>query len=251
MAERPIDRRTFLKGGLLAGGALLGGGAAIAAIAKEVEEPAAPASPRAQASCSASDAPARDRRPRQASPPRRRAGGTAAPGGPNILVIVVDQLRAPQWFTASPTLARMLPNITAPAPRRGLLRAPLHGLQRLHAGARDAADRPLHPPDGVHDHGRQHAEPGLPDVGEDAARARLRHVVVRQVAPHARGQQVELLRRTRGRSSRYGFSGGTYPSPDGGPGQGWRVDPQIADQFDEWFAEDGDARSRGARRCRS
>ncbi len=34
----------------------------------------------------------------------------------------------------------------------------------------------------------------------------------------------------------YGFAGGTFPSPDGGPGQGWRVDPQISDQFDEWFA---------------
>jgi arylsulfatase A-like enzyme len=39
----------------------------------------------------------------------------------------------------------------------------------------------------------------------------------------------------------YGFSGGTYPSPDGGPGQGWREDPRIADQFEEWFAEAGDS----------
>ena len=29
------------------------------------------------------------------------------------------------------------------------------------------------------------------------------------------------------------------PSPDGGPGQGWRVDPQIATQFDDWFAARG------------
>ena len=27
---------------------------------------------------------------------------------------------------------------------------------------------------------------------------------------------------------RYGFAGGVYPSPDGAPGQGWRVDPRIA-----------------------
>jgi hypothetical protein len=33
----------------------------------------------------------------------------------------------------------------------------------------------------------------------------------------------------------YGFSGGTYPSPNGGPGQGTRKDPQIAHQFHEWF----------------
>jgi arylsulfatase A-like enzyme len=34
----------------------------------------------------------------------------------------------------------------------------------------------------------------------------------------------------------YGFAGGTYPSPDGGPGQGWRVDPHIAAQFESWMA---------------
>ncbi len=33
----------------------------------------------------------------------------------------------------------------------------------------------------------------------------------------------------------YGFTGGTYPSPDGAPGQGWRVDPHIVTQFEKWF----------------
>jgi len=37
----------------------------------------------------------------------------------------------------------------------------------------------------------------------------------------------------------YDFSGGTYPSPDGGPGQGFRVDPEIARQFGDWFAAEG------------
>ncbi|HEY1458003.1 MAG TPA: sulfatase-like hydrolase/transferase, partial [Solirubrobacteraceae bacterium] len=36
---------------------------------------------------------------------------------------------------------------------------------------------------------------------------------------------------------RYGFSGGTYPSPDGAPGQGSRVDPRIVAQFHEWFSQ--------------
>ena len=44
-----------------------------------------------------------------------------------------------------------------------------------------------------------------------------------------------------GALERYGFAGGTYPSPDGGPGQGWRVDPLIANQFEAWFAENGDS----------
>jgi arylsulfatase A-like enzyme len=37
----------------------------------------------------------------------------------------------------------------------------------------------------------------------------------------------------------YGFAGGTYPSPDGAPGQGWRVDPHIVTQFERWFARAG------------
>ena len=35
----------------------------------------------------------------------------------------------------------------------------------------------------------------------------------------------------------YGFSGGTYPSPDGAPGEGWRTDPMIAAQFNTWYAQ--------------
>jgi hypothetical protein len=45
-----------------------------------------------------------------------------------------------------------------------------------------------------------------------------------------------------GALERYGFSGGTYPSPDGGPGQGWRMDPYVADQFDEWYGQASDER---------
>jgi hypothetical protein len=40
---------------------------------------------------------------------------------------------------------------------------------------------------------------------------------------------------------RYGFAGGVFPSPDGGPGQGWHVDPLIARRFAEWFREEGGA----------
>jgi arylsulfatase A-like enzyme len=39
----------------------------------------------------------------------------------------------------------------------------------------------------------------------------------------------------------YGFAGGMYPSPDGGPGQGWHKDPQVARHFREWFAAEGGA----------
>src|SRR5205085_4814851 len=39
---------------------------------------------------------------------------------------------------------------------------------------------------------------------------------------------------------RYGFSGGTFPSPDGAPGQGYRVDPRVARRFARWFARAGE-----------
>jgi arylsulfatase A-like enzyme len=39
----------------------------------------------------------------------------------------------------------------------------------------------------------------------------------------------------------YGFAGGIYPSPDGAPGQGMRVDPRIAAEFSNWFAHEGAA----------
>ena len=37
----------------------------------------------------------------------------------------------------------------------------------------------------------------------------------------------------------YGFAGGVYPSPDGGPGQGWHRDPHIARAFAEWYRHEG------------
>jgi hypothetical protein len=39
---------------------------------------------------------------------------------------------------------------------------------------------------------------------------------------------------------RYGFAGGTYPSPDGAPGQGSRVDGAVAGQFERWLSTVGE-----------
>ncbi len=46
---------------------------------------------------------------------------------------------------------------------------------------------------------------------------------------------------------RYGFAGGVYPSPDGGPGQGWHRDPEIAGHFRRVVSAKTAAPSRGAR----
>ena len=143
-------------------------------------------------------------------------------------MIVVDQLRFPQWFCRRRRGVRAAAEPAAPERRRGVVRAPLHRLQRLHARALDAADRPVHPPDGLHDHRREHARSRLSHVGHDAARTRLPHALA--TASGTSPTTTTTGRPATGEAAleRYGFAGGVYPSPDGAPGQGWRVDPRIA-----------------------
>ena len=91
-AEQGIDRRTFVTKGLLAGGALLGGGLAISRLADADD---------------GSDA-------SQTPPPAPAPARTAAsrrPVRPNILVIMVDQLRYPQWLGAGPGELELPPNL--------------------------------------------------------------------------------------------------------------------------------------------
>jgi arylsulfatase A-like enzyme len=239
MAERRIDRRTFLKSGLLAGGTLLGGGAAIAAIAKEVEAPPTPAH----------RAPRRPRRPATAAPPPSSAPGQTqvAPGpaplgaqGPNILVIMVDQLRTPQWFTASPVMAGLLPNISR-------LRREGVSFERHYTASNDCTPARSTLLTGLYTHqtgcmitGGSTLDPGFPTWGTMLreqgygtwwfGKWHLTHGDNKWSMPH-NAASLEP----------YGFEGGTYPSPDGGPGQGWRVDPHIANQFEAWLDENGDS----------
>ena len=121
--------------------------------------------------------------------PRAGVGGR---GRPNILVILVDQLRFPAVDRRRARRAwACRPTSRSLSRRGGLVLPALHRLERLHPRALGAADRPLHPSDGLHDHRRQHARPWLPDVGHDASRARLPHPLVRQVAPHPPRQLVD------------------------------------------------------------
>ncbi len=144
---------------------------------------------------------------------------------------------------ARPRRPRPAAQPPAPAPGRRVLRQALHGLQRLLARALDAADRPVHAPDGLHDHRRQHPGPGLPDLGDDAARARLpaRAGCGKWHLTHGDNHWTALTGEQA--LERYGFAGGVYPSPDGAPGQGWRVDPHIAARFSDWFAARGRRRA--------
>ncbi|HSZ70485.1 MAG TPA: sulfatase-like hydrolase/transferase, partial [Solirubrobacteraceae bacterium] len=233
MTERRIDRRTFLKGGLLAGGLLAGGGAAIAELAKNNGQP-----PR----------PPRHPRPGHRPPPEAEQPLAAAHEplgapphrghGPNILVIVVDQLRTPQWFTAGPAMDRLLPNISR-------LRREGVSFERHYTASNDCTPARAALLTGLYTHqtgcmitGGSTLDPGFPTWGKMLreqgyaswwfGKWHLTH-----------GDNHWSVIQNAGALEPYGFSGGTFPSPDGGPGQGSRIDPQVSDQFEEWFAEEG------------
>jgi arylsulfatase A-like enzyme len=217
--EQRIDRRTFVKGGLIAGGALLGGGLAISRLA--------------DASDSSNPQPTPPPLPTLTQPARSRA--PVSPKAPNILVIMVDQLRYPQWLGAGPGELELPPN-----------------LQRLREGAVSFAHHYTASNDctparsalltGLYTHqtgcmitGASTLDPGFPTWG---SMLREHGYDTRWYGKwHLTHGDNDWTPAPGGRAlARYGFAGGTYPSPDGAPGQGWRVDPGIAEQFEQWLA---------------
>jgi arylsulfatase A-like enzyme len=212
-ADNTHDRRTFLKRGLLsAGAALIGGGL--------------PAG---------GDAAGRHGRPHHhthRSPYRRasahRADGSARP--PNILVIVVDQLRTPMWMPAPGTAAETMPNLAA-------LRAGAVNFERHYTASNDCSPSRGTLLTGLYSHqtgcmitGNSRLDPGFPTWGS----------LLRE-----HGYQTtwwgkwHLTPDPNASLEPYGFSGGTRPSPNGAPGQGTAIDPFIATQFEEWFDQAG------------
>ncbi len=216
--HRRVDRRTFVKSGLIAGGALVGAGLGIRAAAD-----------------GGSDSPPRPTA--AATPP---ATTTIAGSGkrPNILVIVVDQLRFPQWFGAGGLGVALPPQI-----RR--LRQGGVSFERHYTASNDCSPARSTLLTGLYSHqtgcmitGGSTLDPGFPTWG----------TMLREHGYHTRWLgKWHLTHRDNHWSAfegersleRYGFAGGIYPSPDGGPGQGWRTDPKIATEFADWFKEEG------------
>ena len=181
------DRRTFLKSGLALGGSL-----ALARAGLTQEQG------RGAARQSSSSIPGLSRKP------------------PNILVILVDQMRSPVWTAPVALVDEVMPNLAA-------LRRRSVSFERHYTASNDCTpSRSTLSRVSTHirrlpRHRAQRARPGFPTWGDDAARAGLPDVVVGQVAPLARATLEP-----------WGFSGGTFPSPNGGPGQGVTADPHIA-----------------------
>ena len=212
-----MDRRTFLKGGLAAGGLLAGGGAAIWAADRGGARQPSAATP---------------------APNSHKVTQRGRAARPNILVILVDQLRYPRWFSPASTGVGLPPNLARL--RRGAVSfaghytaandctpsrsALLTGLYTHQTGCMITNDSTLDP--GFATWGTMLREHGYQTYWY--GKWHLTHNDNRWSA--ATG--APLL-------ESYGFSGGTYPSPDGAPGQGWHADPYITRQFREWYAHEG------------
>jgi arylsulfatase A-like enzyme len=234
-AERVIDRRTLLKGGLLAGGVLAGGGAALADLMSK--QAAGPAVAHAgKRSLSARGAGGKTDAPDTSGAKQPGSGERQRP--PNILVIMVDQLRTPAWFSASSAAAAAMPNLSR-LRKRGVWFA------NHYTASNDCTPSRAALLTGLHTHqtgcmitGGSTLDPGFPTWGTMLREQGYRtHWYGKWHLTH--GDNLWDPYENAGALEPYGFGGGTFPSPDGAPGQGWRVDPHIVTQFERWFARAG------------
>ncbi len=219
--DNRFDRRTLVRDGLIAGGLLAAAGLGIDKVA---------------------GAGGRTTGGIGSARPATVAGRALStnPERPNILVIVVDQLRFPVWFGAGAAGAPLPPNLTA-------LREGAVTFARHYSASNDCTPARSTLLTGLYTHqtgcmitGASTLDPGFPTWGS----------ILREHGYHTRWLGKWHLTHHDNRWTaakgereleRYGFAGGVFPSPDGAPGQGWRVDPQIATRFAEWLNTEGDA----------
>jgi arylsulfatase A-like enzyme len=210
-----LDRRAFLKRGLLAGGVLLGGGAAAAELAgHNSSHPPKP-------------------RPRAAS----RRITKPAPVKPNILVVLVDQMRSRPH---SPPDASIIPPLL-----ENLTRLASEGVSFAghYTASNDCTPARSTLLTGLYTHqtgcmitGGSTLDPGFPTWGS-MLREHGYNTSWYGKWHLTHGDNKWNVIEDANALERYGFAGGTYPSPDGAPGQGRRVDPLIVSQFRGWYAE--------------
>jgi arylsulfatase A-like enzyme len=210
-ASGRVDRRTFIAGGLRVGGAITAASLGVDALADPDSAPA--------------------HRGREPGPYRRTSQ-------PNILVIMVDQLRTPRWFGPGTQGPGLPPNIAALA-RSGV------SFVRHYAASNDCTPARATMLTGLHTHqtgcmitGVSTLDPGFPTWG---TMLREQGYATNWYGKWhlTHGDRHWNERDGPPALQRYGFGGGTYPSPNGAPGQGWHVDPKIAKQFDDWYEAAG------------
>jgi arylsulfatase A-like enzyme len=205
----PDDRRSFLRRGARAGGALAGAGLGLDLLAS---------SPAAASTAG------------RVPPPLPRSAQ------PNILVIVVDQMRFPRWFGAGGPTIGFTPNLQR-------LRNGGVSFARHYTASNDCSPARSTLITGLHTHQTGCMLTGVSTLSPEFSTwgSYLREL---GYASYWYGKW-HLTRGDRRWNEvngppaleRYGFDGGTYPSPNGAPAQGWRADPKIAGQFVDWYRE--------------
>ncbi|OMB99885.1 sulfatase [Mycobacterium sp. NS-7484] len=161
----------------------------------------------------------------------RRSPGTA--GQPNILVVIVDQMRAPQWFPDTQQLGALLPNLER-------LR-----IRSTSFGSHYTASNMCTPSRGVMTTGLYSHQTGCLYTGEGPTESTLAvrfptwGTMLRDAGYRTwwwgKWHLGSAADNTPDGLDVHGFSGGTYPSPNGAPNQGLQQDPSIVDQFAGWF----------------
>jgi arylsulfatase A-like enzyme len=153
---------------------------------------------------------------------------------PNVLVIMVDQLRTPQWFPSQDKLDALLPNLAS-------IRGRATSFERHYTAAnmcvasRGALLTGLYP----HQTGCMLTK-AVADSSTLSAKFPTWGTMLREQGYETTWWGKWHLGpgpdKTDGALESYGFDGGTYPSPNGNPGQGSSKDPGIVDQFTSWLA---------------
>ncbi len=192
------------------------------------------------------------------------AAATPIAGGqrPNILVILVDEMRDWQWFPDQAELDQAFPNLarlqsgavrfgrhyTASnmcTPSRGALLTGLYSHQTGVVLTQGGNVNDLRGPGLVSDETTATPEAASP---EDEAppypsldpRFPTWGTLLREQGYETYWWGKWHLNDASCDMEQYGFAGGTCPSPNGGPGGGMVEDPNIADQAIEWLENQGD-----------
>lgn len=153
---------------------------------------------------------------------------------PNVLMIIVDEMRFPMWFPAQEQLDISLPNM-ARIRRSGISFERHYTAANVCTAARGTLVTGLYSHQtGCQLVGQSTLSPKFPTWG----------VMLREqgyqcwwygkwhLGPASNVDPLAF--------AEYGFSGGTFPSPDGDLGDGLLHDGQITDQFVNWFHDHAD-----------
>jgi arylsulfatase A-like enzyme len=158
------------------------------------------------------------RRPKRRDPKPRKP--------PNILVIMVDQVRTPVWMPAAAPQASVTPHLWN-------LRSSSVSFESNYTASNDCSPSRSVLLTGLYTH-----QTGVMITGDSWLDPRFATwgTLLRQMGySTAYYGKWHLHPNSYASLEQYGFDGGTYPSPNGSPGQGTQVDPYIASQITDWL----------------